>query len=64
MSDTSDKVNQGMHDAGEMAKDAAHYVGKKAREVGHEAGELAKGAARYIGEKMKDAGKKIKDAGR
>ena len=78
MSNTGDKMKEGIHDAAEKVEDVAHNVGEKVKDAGHKVAEKTKDAAHDVGEKIKDAahnvsektkevvhnvGEKIKDAG-
>ncbi len=53
MSDTKDKIKDGIDKIAQGAKNATEKVAEKASE-----------AAQNVGEKVKEAGEKIKDAGR
>src|SRR5208282_1334328 len=68
MSNTSDKMKEGIHDAAEKVKDVAHNVGEKVKDAAHNVAEKTKDAAHNVAEKTKDivrnVGEKIKDAGR
>src|SRR5271157_5054387 len=68
MSNTSDKMKEGIHDAAEKVKDVAHNVGEKVKDAAHDVAEKTKDAAHNVAEKTKDVvhnvGEKIKDAGR
>jgi len=68
MSNTSDKMKEGIHDAAEKVKDVAHDVGEKVKDAAHDVAEKTKDAAHNVAEKTKDivrnVGEKIKDAGR
>jgi hypothetical protein len=46
MSNTVDKVKEGIHDDAVKVKDAAHHVAEKTKDVVH-----------HVGEKIKDAGR-------
>jgi gas vesicle protein len=66
MSDTSDKMKDGIHDAAVKVKDAAHNVAEKTEDAAHDVGVKVKDAAHNVAEKTKDVvhnvGEKIKDA--
>jgi len=60
MSDTTDKIKDGLDKGVEATKDAA----RKAGDVAHDVGRAASDAARKAGDKAKDSGQATMDAGK
>jgi len=62
----SDKMKQGVQDAGEKVQDLAHKAGEKAQDLAHAAGQKVQDAAHVASQKVQDvahaAGQKAEDA--